>query len=404
MAWFFSRAGSLAFAVSFLLGIGAAASGAELDRTKLGEIPARLQALVDHQTIAGAVTLVAHQGRVAALDAVGYADLGARKPMRTNALFWIASMTKPITATAVMMLEEAGQLAIDDPVAKYLPEFTNQWLVDQKSAEALSLKKPPRAVTIRDLLTHTSGLAEGPAAGRELTLAELTLLYSQQPLQFAPGSKWQYSNAGINTLGRIVEVVSSKPFADFLSERIFAPLRMEDTTFYPTLEQLERLAKSYEPAKGSSALAETPIFFFKGDLASRARPPYPAGGLFSTAADLGRFYQAVLDDLKLGRKKLLGRQTLSLMTQTQTGDLKTGFTPGMSYGLGWAVVREPAGVTAMLLPGTFGHGGAFGTQGWIDPAQDLILILMIQRAKLPNADDSEVRRVFQQAALDALRD
>jgi len=221
-------------------------------------------------------------------------------------------------------------------------------------------------------------------------------------LQFPPGGKWQYSNPGINTLGRIVEVVSRQSFADFLQQRLFKPLGMKDTTFWPTPNQRKRLAKSYQPSKDSHGLEEIDIFFINGDLSDRKRTAYPAGGLFSTATDLFRFYQMVLNGGVFDGKRFLSGSSVELMTRTQTGDLKTGFTDGMSFGLGWAVVKQPAGVTAMLSPGTFGHGGAYGTQGWIDPKKDLILVLMIQRAKLPNADASEVRRAFQEAAVEAL--
>lgn len=362
------------------------------------EITRRLQSFVGDETVAGAVSVVADPHRILSLNAVGAADLKGRKPMRADSLFWIASMTKPITAVAVLMLQDEHKLRVEDPVEKYLPEFRSQWLTQERSSNTVTLVRPVRPITLRDLLTHTSGLADAPSPRPDATLAELVMAYSQLPLRFAPGSKWEYCNSGINTLGRIVEVVSGQHIEIFFRRRIFNPLDMKDTTFWPTPSQLKRLALSYKPGKDNKGLEETDIFFIKGDLSDRRRTPYPAGGLFSTARDMTRLYQMLLNDGNWSGKKVLSRESISLMTRTQTGDLKTGFTDGMSWGFGFQVVKEPQGVTAMLSPGTFGHGGAYATQSWADPKKDLIYILMIQRAGFPNGDDSSVRRAFQETA------
>ena len=374
------------------------AAGAETN--SLREIPRHMQRIVDDGAIAGAVTLVARHDRIASLEAVGYSDLSGRRPMRPDDLFWIASMTKPMTATAVLMLQEAGQLSVEDPVEKYLPEFQKQWVIENRTNDLMVLKRPARPITLHDLLTHASGLGDVGAPRPDCSLAELAMAYSQQPLQFPPGSKWSYCNAGINTLGRIIEVVSGQSYADFMRRRLFDPLGMKDTTFWPTPHQLRRLAKSYQPA-AAGGLEETPIFFLKGNLSDHHRTAYPSGGLFSTASDVARFYQMMLNHGKCRGKRILAPATVAELTRTQSGDLKTGFTAGMSYGFGFAVVKEPAGVTAMFAPGTFGHGGAFGTQSWADPTRDVALILMIQRAKLPNSDASDVRRDFQETAMRA---
>jgi len=363
---------------------------------------APLQKFVDDGTIAGAVTLVAHRGKTISLEAVGYADLAARAPMRTDNLFWIASMTKPITATAVMMLQDEGKLSVEDPIEKHLPEFKGQWMIAEKGKDALTLKRPPRPITLRDLLTHTSGLGNLDAPRPDCSLAELVMAYSQKPLEFVPGSKWSYCNAGINTLGRIVEIVSGQPYAEFLEQRLFRPLGMKDTTFWPTERQARRIAKSYQPGKDGHSLEETSVFFLKGPLTSRTRTAFPAGGLYSTASDLTKFYQMVLNGGIVGNRRYLSEAAVKQMTTTQTGDLKTGFVDGMSFGLGWGVVKQPTGVTAVLSPGTFGHGGAYGTQGWIDPQRELVLVMMIQRAKLPNGDASDMRRVFQESAVEVI--
>ncbi|MBI5394825.1 MAG: beta-lactamase family protein [Verrucomicrobia bacterium] len=375
-----------------------------MDAAKLKEIPKGMQKFVEDGTIAGAVTLVARGGGIACLDAVGFSDLATKKPMRVDDLFWIASMTKPVTATAVMMLQDEGKLSVEDPVEKYLPEFKDQWMIAERGKDSLTLKRPARPITLRDLLTHTSGLANLDAPRSDCSLAELAMACAQKPLEFPPGSKWSYCNTGINTLGRIVEVASGQSYATFLETRLFKPLGMKDTTFWPSAAQARRVAKSYTIVEGHSGLVETNVFYLKGSLTSRARTAFPAGGLYSTAADLAKFYRKMLAGGASGGRRYVSKAAFELMTRTQTGELKTGFVDGMSFGFGWAVVRQPQGVTAMLSPGTFGHGGAYGTQGWIDPKQNLIVVMMIQRAKLqPNADASDIRCAFQEAAVAAIK-
>jgi len=329
---------------------------------------------------------------------VGKSDLASGRIMKKDDLFWIASMTKPMTAICVLMLQEEGKLSIDDPVEKHLPEFKNQWLVEQKEANKLTLIRPKRPVTVRDLLMHTGGLGDVKSPRVTATLAELAMGYAREALQFEPGSQWRYSNPGINTLGRIVEVVSGKDFASFIQERIFDPLQMRDTTFWPTEEQSKRIAKSYKLNKETGKLDETVVYFTEGPLTDRRRTPFPAGGLYSSAQDVARVYQMMLNGGALEGKRLLKPETVTLMTTTQSGDIKTGFVDGMSWGLGFQVVREPEGVTAALSKGTFGHGGAYATQSWGDPQKGLAYVLLIQRAGLPNGDDSEIRGEFQKVA------
>ena len=349
-----------------------------------------LQPFVENHTIAGAVTLVADKDKVVSLDTVGYADLAAKKPMQPDSLFWIASMTKPVTATAVLMLQDEGKLSVDDPVAKYLPELAN-------------LKTPggkPAKLTLRHLLTHTSGMSEAtPQESKKARqLADLVPCYADKPLQFEPGTKWQYCQSGINSLGRIVEVVSGQSLPEFLQERLFDPLGMKDTTFYPSRKQMARLAKSYKATNGK--LEEATIFILDGhDPAAHDRYPAANGGLFSTAQDYGRFCQMLLNQGSFGGRQYLKPESVKLMNTIQTGDLKTGFTEGNGWGLGCCVVRKPQGVTAVFSPGTFGHGGAYGTQAWIDPVKPVICVLMVQRSNFPNSDASDVRRAFQEAAI-----
>jgi CubicO group peptidase (beta-lactamase class C family) len=249
-------------------------------------------------------------------------------------------------------------------------------------------------------LRHTSGLAEISAdQARNLkSLAELIPLYVAQPVQFAPGTKWVYCQSSINTAARIVEVASGQPFVDFLEQHLFAPLGMTDTTFYLSSEQLPRLAKSYRKTD-ENTLEEAENFILLGHSpTSRERFPAANGGLFSTAPDYARFCQMILGGGRLDGKQYLRPESVELMTGLQTEELKTGFTPGNGWGLGWCVVREPQGVSEALSPGSFGHGGAYGTQAWIDPVKKRIYILMVQRANFPNADASDLRRRFQEAA------
>jgi CubicO group peptidase (beta-lactamase class C family) len=351
------------------------------------------QSIAAHE-IAGAVTLVATPDRVVHLDATGNAALNPDEPMRTDAIFWIASMSKPVLGTLLLMLQDDGLLSVDDPVDKYLPEFAGLKTADGK----------PAKVTIRHLLTHTSGMGEiTPEQARECrTLAAVIPLYVARPVAFPPGSKWAYCQSGINTGGRIAEVVTGQPLDKLLKRRLFDPLGMKDTTFYLTEKQLPRLARSYR-LTDKGILEATDIFFLNGKSpTSLDRFPAPNGGLFSTASDYARFCRMVLRGGELDGKRYLKPETVKRMTTIRTDDLKTGFTEGNGWGLGWCVVRAPKGITGMLSPGTFGHGGAYGTQAWIDPTKKRIYILMVQRANFANSDASEVRRGFQEAASEAL--
>jgi CubicO group peptidase (beta-lactamase class C family) len=360
-----------------------------------------MQAFVDRGEISGVVALAGTAEGITTLEAIGNRDLADDQPMRPDTLFRIASMTKPVTAMSVLMLADEGKLKIDDPVEKYLPEFRGQMLVASRSGDEVALKKPRRPITLRDLLTHTSGMP-GPPPGlanlyekRNHTLAEGVMAFSQRPLDFEPGSKWAYCNTGIDTLGRVVEVVSGMPYEAFLQERIFGPLGMVDTTFFPSQDQLSRLAVTHDRKDGKLTAVKNPLI----GLPPGAKYPVPAGGLYSTAPDLAKLYQMMLNRGSANGRRYLSESSLDEMTKVQTGDLKAGFTEGMGWGLGCGVVRTPTGVTASLSRGTYGHGGAFGTQAWIDPRKGKYVVLLIQRAGLPNSDASDMRRALQDAAL-----
>jgi CubicO group peptidase (beta-lactamase class C family) len=385
----------------FLLGCASASQ----DEAKPDPIRAEFQGYVDRNQTAGTVTLIARKGKVVSLEAVGWQDLEAKLPMKTDTLFQIASMTKPVTAIGILMLEEEGKLSTDDLVEKHLPEFRGQQIIQKKEGSTVTLGKPTRPITLRDLLTHTSGLRGGTPPGfadlyskRNRSLAEATVAISQWPLEFEPGSKWAYCNTGIDTLGRVIEICSGKSYESFLEERLFQPLGMKDTFFYPDPGQKARVATLYKKDKDKLARSEN----FLGD-AVGGRFPLPAGGLFSTAPDMVKLYQMMLDRGTAGGKRYLSEASVEKMTRNHTGDLRAGFTDGIVMGLGWQIVGTPTGVTQMLSPGTYGHGGAFGTQGWIDPQQQMIFVLMVQRSGFPNGDASDLRKSLQSIAVSAFK-
>jgi len=364
-------------------------------------VSARLKPFVDNADVSGFVTVVGNKEGIVSLDVMGKQNLEKDLPMKENSLFRIASMTKPITAMGIMLLAEEGKLSIDDPVEKHLPEFKGQMMVASKDKDTVTLKKPARPITIKDLLTHTSGMPAPPVGIADLyqkrthTLAEGVMAFSQRPLDFEPGSKWAYCNPGIDTLGRIIEIVSGQPYEAFLKARIFEPLGMTDTTFFPGEAQLQRLAITYDKKDGKLLMPPNTIIGPPKD----AKYPIPAGGLYSTGPDLAKLYAALLSGgISSGGKKVISPASLKQMTTVQTGDLKSGFTPGMGWGLGFGVVVTSEGSTESLSPGSFGHGGAFGTQAWIDPVKGKFYVLLIQRVGMGNSDGSKIRQEFQAAA------
>ncbi len=344
---------------------------------------------VDDDFVSGAVTLVAEDGKIVHLSAVGQADIEANKPMTRNTMFAIASMTKPITATALMILVEEGKVDLDDPVSKYIPEFADVTL------EGKPLEKP---ITLRQVLTHTAGMGGDQRVVK--SLENQGKILAKRPLHSQPGTKWQYS-PGLNVAGRVIEVASGKSYGDFLQEKIFDPLQMKDTTFLPSEKQKNRVATLYAKDKDSGELK--PSSSWIGNVKTDPYPN-PSAGLYSTAKDLSRFYQMMLNGGFLEDAKILSRDSVKQLTSVQTSDdIVTGFTPGNGWGLGYCVVRQPQGVTESLSPGTFGHGGAFGTQSWGDPAKKRVYILLVQRSNIGNSDGSDLRKDFHDAANEALK-
>jgi CubicO group peptidase (beta-lactamase class C family) len=384
------RAGSLRWILLLALiislaGAGLTAWSADTPSGSTKSIVAALQPFVDRQELAGAVTLVADKDKVLSLDTVGYADVAAKKPMRPDTVFWIASQSKSITAAALMILVDAGKVSLDDPIEKYLPEFKDQWVAVEQDKEHMLLKRPARRITVRQALSHTSGLPFRSAMEQPtldgLPLRDTVRSHAMTPLQSEPGTKFLYSNAGINTAARIIEVVTSMSYEAFLDERLLRPLGMKDTTFWPNDEQLKRLAKAYKPNAAKTGLEETTIGQLTYPLNNRHRYPMPAGGLFSTAEDVGRFCQMVLNGGTFHGQRILSEDAIAQMTRKQTGDaLKE------AYGLGWSTGGK-----------AFGHGGALSTNMTIDPKRGLITVFHVQHAGfLGNGNQSQA--AFRKAA------
>lgn len=350
-------------------------------------VKARMQEFVDKGDIAGAVFQYSCAGKAFGPEAVGYQDSPAKKAMRIDSIFQIMSMTKPITAVGIMMLVEEGKVSILDPIEKHLPEF-----------KGVNRNKEGRAPVVRDLLTHTSGMIANPPASipdlytkMDRTLSEAVTLYAQHPLDFEPGTKWQYSNPGIAVLGRIIEVQSGKSYEQFLQERVFQPLGMKDTHFFLPESKRDRLA--FVHAREGNAFQYSPATILGGDsrqFRKGAKYPAPEFGLYSTAADLSAFYQAMLNG------KLLKPDSMRVMTEIHTKGIKAGWGTGNGFGLGWEIVQDPIGTLTLHSIGTYTHGGAFGTFGFVDPVKKLTGVWLVQQSGGGNA--SMARDAFLQMA------
>jgi len=386
---------------SLLLSAVALASTMSANEPRLPGITAAIQPALDAREIAGAITVVVTRDQIVHFETHGFADLATRRPFTPDTMFNIMSMTKPVTATAILMLREEGKLNLSDPVSRYLPEFA-------------ALKTPsgqPARLTLRQILTHVSGLGEAPAeAARDArTLADLVPLWVAAPMNFEPGTKWRYCQSGINAAARIVEVVSGLPFDEFLRTRLFVPLGLDHTTYYPTAAQRPLVATPY--AKNQTTGALDPVSTTPP--ARGTRPPTGNAGLYSSARDYARFCQMLLNGGTLDGRRYLSPGAIKLLSTPQTpAEMPAGFFQSADYGqyganyawgIATCVLKTPhPGAAAMLSPGTFGHGGAWGTQAWIDPVRGVAYVLMVQRTNFPNSDASDVRRAFQQAAADAL--
>ena len=382
-----------------------------LSSERLGRIHEAIERHIDAGNITGAVTLVARKGRVAHFEAHGLMDLDSETPMRKDAAFRIMSMTKPITAVAVLMMLEEGKIRLADPVSKFLPEFAEMRVVagaqgaDAGSGDAGSAAADPatvpaeREITIRDLLTHTSGLVQNADRTPDDSLATYVPKLAEVPLEFQPGADWQYSGlAGPDVLARIVEIVSVKAYDAFVRGRIFEPLGMRDTMYFPSDELRPRLVTLYRI---------TPQGFEKDPDPDRiSSKVYFSGGagLVSTAGDYLQFAQMLANGGQLNGKRLLSPRTVELMASDHVDGLFDGKLPplfperGFGFGLQVAILEDNIGAGWRLPNGSYGWLGAYGTQVWVNPQEDLVTLVMIQNM------NPEVHRDFENAVVQALLD
>jgi CubicO group peptidase (beta-lactamase class C family) len=375
---------------------------------RLARIKPLIQRHISAKDLSGAVTLVARKGKVVHFEALGQADMEAGKPMQTGTLFRMASMTKPMTAVSILMLMEEGKLLLSDPISKYIPEYKNPkvavWNLPNNPRGAGAMLVPAnREITIKDLLTHTSGLAngfEGPAGDyvrranlpRGGSLDERVRRLAALPLNFQPGSQWEYSpGTGFDTLGRIIEIQSGMNLAQFFKARIFDPLGMKDSFFDIPDARRKDVVVSY--TKSPDGLKPQPL------PPARTEEYYSgSGGITSNAQDYLQFCQMLLNGGQLNGTRLLGRKTVELMASDATPGLDlrnylNGEQVLQGYGFGLGVrVRRNNGENGWLgTPGDFGWAGAMGTYFWVDPKEQLIGIILIQtpiralRMEFPNA-------------------
>ena len=377
-----------------------------LSSERLHRIGETIQRNIQAGQIASAVTLVARRGRVAHLEAFGQLDVESKRPAATDSLFRIASMSKPVTGVAILMLVEEGKVRLGDPVSRFIPEFKSL----QVSTDGAAPAPAKREITVGDLLTHTSGLVSGPAnAEIAKTLPGMALLTDTTrpqeslerylpriaafPLSFQPGERYSYSPlAAFDVLGRIVEIASGQTFDRFLKARLFDPLGMTNTSFTNWREQQPRLALIYRrtpagPERFANQNQLVSDVYFSG-----------GAGLISTAEDYFQFAQMLLDRGRANGRVLLSPTTVDLMIAPHAPDTLPGSTRGGDFGLSVQVMRDPLALGQRVSSGSFGWGGAYGTNFWIDPKEKLVGVLMIQM----QGGSAETRRDFQNAVMQAI--
>jgi CubicO group peptidase (beta-lactamase class C family) len=387
-----------------------------LSAERLKRVTELMQRHIDARTFSGAVTLVARRGRVAHFDTQGVMDIDSKKPMQKDAIFRIMSMTKPVVGVAVLMMLEEGKVRLTDPVSKFVPELkslqvaapaVNPVTVPAPTGATLAplpyvMVPAAREVMVRDLLTHTSGLMSGGMSAGQTrdagvrageTLQQVLPRLAKAPLDFQPGTRWAYSaQYGFDVLVRVVEVASGMPFDRFAKQRIFDPLGMKDTLFYPA-DDTPRMATLYQRPEGALRKQPNPAFMNGAYLSG-------GGGLFSTAEDYLQFAQMLLNRGQLNGRRLLSSKVVELMTSVFAPDTLPGRMPGEGFGLSVRVVTDPAARNTLLSQGSFGWSGAFNTHFFVDPTEEMIGIFMTQVANLEAR--GEIRNDFETAVMQAI--
>jgi len=375
---------------------------------------ARITEFVDREMaageVAGAVTLVARNGKVVHLQAQGYADIASKKPMQKDNLFRIASMTKPIVATSILILVEEGKVRLDDPVSRFIPAFRDVKVAVPRAVPAGSAPGTPayytvpadRPITVLDLLTHTGGLVSGPistaAAAKVMDRRRAEGIKALEdlaavPLEFQPGTRWQYSGlAGFELLARIVEIASKQRFGDFMQQRICAPLGMKDTTFWPTDAQRARLATLY--VMGEKGMAPNP----DPDRLNTPVLDSGGGGLITSIESYARFAMMLANGGELDGVRILSPASVRIMGSRVIPETLPGRQPGEGYGLGVRSVTDAAARHTLIGTGSFGWSGAYGTHFWVDPSRKLAAIFFVQTPGQPRTGDFET--AVMQAVLD----
>lgn len=348
---------------------------------RLAEIPSAMEAEIAAGHAAGVVTLVMKDGKIVHHSATGLADCEQRTPMSKDSVFWMASMTKSISATAILTLVDEGKLSLDEPASNWLPELAQMKLANGQP--------PSRPITLRDLLSHTSGLAFPPRKPTDgaHSLKGYTLELVKAPLAFEPGSNYEYG-FGLTVAGRIAEIVSGQPFDVLMRERVLDPLGMHDTTFHPDDRLRARIAKTYKTADDGKSLVRAHNPFFTSDVGDRHMTE-PSGGLFSTASDMARFYQMILDGGVCQGRRIVSESAIAEMTRPHTAGGKT-----LSYGLGWQCSPPDKATIPGFSTRAFGHGGAFATHGWIDPEQKIVTVFLVQNVLVNGS--GPIRNAFHQ--------
>jgi CubicO group peptidase (beta-lactamase class C family) len=344
------------------------AFAAESDPPACPEVTVAMQPYRDSYKLAGIIAVIADKtGKVHYKNLLGYADVEAQRPISEDNVFWVASMSKMFVGASIMMLVDEGKVSLDDPVTKFIPELSKWMVVEEKDDTHMLLKAPVRPVTIRHLLSHTSGLTplselqhENGADSAPLKMRALSSVTG--PLQWQPGDKYKYGNQGMNIAARVVEIVSGLPYEVFLQKRIFDPLGMSETTFWPSEAQIARLAGAYGPNKEKTGYARGSIRFLTKPFSDRVhRFPEAAGGLFSTAHDIFRYGLLLANDGELEGRRYLSHAAMEELRKEQTG------ATGVNYSLGYH-----------LRNGMFGHDGAYGTDLSVNPQTGMIAIFMVQ--------------------------